>query len=118
MSANEELRERMAEQMEFVLSQTPEALAAENAKLREQIVELEKESGKLLKLARLVIDEFDQLRELAIDIVYRMPCKSSQLVKCRTCPRYRYPDGCMIGVRMRELGFITERVLQVPHGSA
>lgn len=37
MSTNDELRERMAEQMEFVLSQTPEALAAENAKLRELV---------------------------------------------------------------------------------
>ena len=37
MSATDELQERMAEQMEFVLSQTPEALAAENAKLRELV---------------------------------------------------------------------------------
>lgn len=37
MSANEELRERMAEQIEFALSQTPEALQAENAKLRELV---------------------------------------------------------------------------------
>lgn len=37
MSATDELQERMAEQMEFVLSQTPEALAAENSKLRELI---------------------------------------------------------------------------------
>lgn len=37
MSTNDELQKRMAEQMEFVLSQTPEALAAENAKLREFI---------------------------------------------------------------------------------
>ncbi len=34
MSATDELQKRIAEQMEFVLSQTPEALAAENAKLR------------------------------------------------------------------------------------
>ena len=35
MIGNSELQERMAEQMEFVLSQTPEALAEDNAKLRE-----------------------------------------------------------------------------------
>lgn len=85
-----------------------ERLVEENEDLRERIVELEKENGQLLKLARLVVDEFDQLKELAIDIVYRMPCKSRQLVKCRACPRYRYPDGCMIGVRMRELGFVRQ----------
>lgn len=35
MIGNSELQERMAEQMEFALSQTPEALAEDNAKLRE-----------------------------------------------------------------------------------
>lgn len=35
MIGNSELQERMAEQMEFAVSQMPEALAAENAKLRE-----------------------------------------------------------------------------------
>lgn len=37
MIGNSELQERMAEQMEFALSQTPEALAAENAELRELV---------------------------------------------------------------------------------
>ena len=80
--------------------------AAENEDLRERIAELKKENGQLLKLARLVVDEFDRLRELVIDIIYRMPCKSRQLTRCRTCPQYKYPDGCMIGIRMRELGIV------------
>lgn len=37
MTATDELRRMLDEQMEFVLSQTPDALAAENAKLRELV---------------------------------------------------------------------------------
>lgn len=38
--SNERLRQMMAEQFEFALSQTPEALANENAKLREMVADM------------------------------------------------------------------------------
>ncbi len=90
-----------------------ERLVEENEDLRGRIAELEKANGQLrfdyeaiLKFSQLVLKDNDQLIELAVDIVYRMPCKTRQLAHCRTCPRNRYPDGCMIPVRMRELGIV------------
>lgn len=81
MIGNRELQERMAEQMEFTLSQTPEALATENAKLRKEV---------------------DKLRK-----VIESEIRCWQTGGCAGCPAYR-PDvdgWCDQGVWLEELGF-------------
>lgn len=63
MTANEELRERMAEQIEFALSQTPEALQAENAKLRELV-----DYMTPIALYAASERERDRMRELGVEV--------------------------------------------------
>lgn len=74
-SATDELQKRIAEQMEFVLSQTPEALAAENAKLRKlckTLYQLADESYVPFGSANRWMDDFAKaicaMRELGIEV--------------------------------------------------
>ena len=63
MIGNSELQERMAEQMEFALSQTPEALAAENAKLRELL-----DFALPIAMYAASTEEGDRIRELLREV--------------------------------------------------
>jgi hypothetical protein len=71
MIGNSELQERMAEQMEFALSQTPEALATDNAKLRELV----RDMYETIEARNTWWDAFakdskryaDRMRELGVD---------------------------------------------------
>lgn len=70
-TATDELQKRMAEQMKYVLSQTPEALAAENAKLWELVKEmrvcLEDECKRCHEWGD-ACDLEHQMRELGVEV--------------------------------------------------
>ena len=80
MIGNSELQERMAEQMEFAVSQTPEALAAENAKLRELLLDVWNDAMQFDGFWDYVNDDgeiynedelphyYDRMRELGLEV--------------------------------------------------
>ncbi len=89
MIGNSELQERMAEQMEFALSQTPEALAADNAKLRELAAGI----GHLL---------------FSLDVDYCAGCPRDDIN--HPCPVYTVKGGeCLYEADLRELGVEVEQ---------
>jgi uncharacterized protein YigA (DUF484 family) len=101
MSTNNELQKRMAEQMEFVLSQTPEALQAENVKLRVERDEwhrVAESKQDIIDHMRDANAENAKLRELVEDM---LDCIDIQIAFERVPARWMQDE---FAGRARELG--------------